>query len=110
MAEKTFNPDPQPWTPITDAIDLKHLGKLAEELSECGSAVARCIIQGVDGREPSTGELNRDWLSKEIADVICNLELVINHFDLDRTSINDRVMFKEKHLSRWHAMGSAYHG
>lgn len=107
---KTFVPDPSPWVPMTDLADLKHLGKFAEELSECGSAVSRCIIQGVDGREPSTGEPNREWLTKEIADVLCNADLVIDHFGLDRDAIEARVEFKRGYLSRWHAMGSAFHG
>lgn len=108
MMEKTFIADPNPWTPITNLIDLKHLGKLAEELNECGSAVARCIIQGVDEKEPSTGVANRDWLTKEIADVACNIGLVIEHFDLDIQKIDDRVMLKRQHLTRWHNMGSAF--
>lgn len=65
-----------PWHPINVAIDLKHLGKLAEELNECGSATARCIIQGMDGCEPESGKPNRQWLQEEIADVLANVELV----------------------------------
>lgn len=40
--------DARPWHPEKDAVRLKHLGKLAEELNECGAAVSRCIIQGID--------------------------------------------------------------
>lgn len=106
--EKKFVPDPSPWTPITDIILLKHLGKLSEELSECNSAVARCIIQGVDECEPSTGECNRDWLQKELADVLCNIRLVVNHLGLSWDEIRARSDFKENHLKRWHNMGSAF--
>ncbi len=106
--EKTFVTDPSPWTPITDIILLKHLGKLAEELAECNSAVARCIIQGVDECEPSTGECNREWLTKEIADVLANIQLVVKHLDLDRVAIHERSRFKQEHLTRWHNMGSAF--
>lgn len=56
MSERHLNP----WHPMTDAINLAHLGKLAEELNECGAAVARCIIQGIDGSEPVTGKPNRE--------------------------------------------------
>lgn len=105
ITEKRFIADPNPWTPISDPIDLKHLGKFSEELSECGSAVARCVIQGIDEREPSTGEPNRDWLTKEIADVLCNAELVVERFGLNRDFIAERVAFKREHLQRWHAMG-----
>lgn len=101
--EKKFIAEPSPWHPMTDPVDLKHLGKFAEELSECGSAVARCIIQGIDEREPSTGEVNRDWLQKEIADVIANLELVAERFNLDWHKINERTVMKKNHLRKWHS-------
>lgn len=96
--------DANPWQPIDDKVDLKHLGKLAEELGECGSAVARCIIQGVDEREPVTGKLNREWLQDEIADVIANLDLVIDRFELDATLIAARAERKRQYLKQWHAL------
>ena len=93
-----------PWQPITVPITLKHLGKLAEELNECGSAVARCIIQGVDGTEPDTGKVNREWLQEEIADVIANAQLVIEHLGLCQECIDARVINKKQRLRTWHAM------
>lgn len=74
--------DASPWHPMSDAVDLKHLGKLAEELSEAGAAVARCIIQGIDEAEPVTGKINRQWLQDELADVQANIGLVIERFKL----------------------------
>lgn len=100
--EKTFVAEPNPWHPTTNTVDLKHLGKLIEELTECSSAAARCIIQGIDECEPSTGETNRDWLTKEIADVLCNVALVIDHFSLDQDKIADRIELKGEHLKKWH--------
>jgi len=93
-----------PWHPITDAVDLKHLGKLAEETSELGSAVARCMIQGVNEAEPVTGKVNREWLEDEIADVEANIELVKRRFDLDRNRIFRRRIKKMLFLSKWHAL------
>jgi len=98
-----------PWHPEKDANALKHLGKLAEESSELTSACARCIIQGIDEREPVTGKLNRDWLRDEIADVLANIHLVRVRFgmfsDADAHAINERAERKISHLARWHAMG-----
>lgn len=96
--------DASPWHPITNSVDLKTLGKFAEELNECGSAVARCIIQGVDECEPVTSKLNKDWLQDEIADVLAGIELTIKRFNLDRSKIANRQNKKEKHLSKWHSM------
>lgn len=93
-----------PWRPMSKPIDLKHLGKLAEELGEAQSAVARCIIQGIDEREPITHKRNREWLEDELADVLANIELVINHFGLDYDRMLSRVERKKAHLRGWHSM------
>lgn len=60
MTQKFFVPDASPWRPISNPVDLMHLGKLIEETTECATAAARCMIQGMDEAEPSTGEVNRD--------------------------------------------------
>jgi hypothetical protein len=93
-----------PWVPMTRPIDLKHLGKLGEELNECGAAVMRCIIQGIDEAEPVTGKVNRKWLEDEAADVLANIDLVIEHFGLDAGRISERVVRKQAHLRGWHSM------
>lgn len=99
--------DANPWNPITDQVDLKHLGKLAEETCELGSAVARCIIQGVNEREPVTGKVNREWLEDEIADVRANSELVIERLGLDEQRMAVRVERKKAHLRQWHGMAGS---
>lgn len=107
-----------PWHPIADAVDLKHLGKLVEECSElgeaasslaaaasrCGAAASRCIIQGVGEAEPVTGKINRHWLEDEIADVRANSELNIERFHLDEARIAARAEKKKAQLRQWHGM------
>lgn len=88
---------------MTDPVDLKHLGKFIEECTEAGSAAARCIIQGIDETEPTTGKNNRNWLTEEIADVLANAKLVIDHFGLDNDAIEERAERKKEYLRRWHA-------
>lgn len=95
-----------PWRPMRDPLDLKHLGKLGEELNEAGAAVARCIIQGIDEAEPVTGKVNREWLEDEIADVMANIRLVANHFGLDKGRMLARSERKEEQLGEWHAMAA----
>lgn len=104
MTEKTFKEDASPWNPIKKPIDLKHLGKFIEELSKCASAAARCIIQGIDEVEPSTLKPNRQWLMEEVADVLANAVLVVEHFSLDQATMDARIDKKLKHLRSWHAM------
>lgn len=94
--------DPNPWHPITDAVDLKHLGKLNEEAGELVSATARCIIQGIDECEPVTGKCNREWLEDEIADVEAGIALAKERFHLRVDRIARRRDKKIIHLSRWH--------
>lgn len=93
-----------PWRPMSKPIDQKHIGKLIEELGEATSAAARCLIQGIDEKEPITHKLNRDWLSEELADVLANIDLVVEHFGLDRTRMAVRVDRKKTHLRGWHSM------
>lgn len=91
-----------PWQPTTNPLDLAHLGKLGEECSELGSAVNRCIIQGIDEREPVTGKSNREWLEDEIADVMANIGLVVLRFNLDGVRMTNRSEKKKCHLRGWH--------
>lgn len=93
-----------PWHPIKNSIDLKHLGKLAEEVNELGAAIARCIIQGVDECEPVTKKPNKVWLEQEIADVLAGINLTIERFKLDAKFISERSLLKEKRLQEWHYM------
>lgn len=39
-----------PWHPMTDPVDLKHMGKFLEELGECSAAAARCVVDQVCGK------------------------------------------------------------
>jgi len=93
-----------PWNPITNTVDLKYLGKLLEELGECSAAAARCIIQGIDETEPTTGKSNRKWLEDELADVCANADLVIRRFGLNVAYIEKRVLMKTEQLKSWHDM------
>jgi hypothetical protein len=104
MADADKLRDANPWHPISDAVDLKHLGKLAEELSEAGAAVARCIIQGIDEAEPVTGKINRQWLQDELADVLAGINLTVDRFKLDKHAMLHRQARKENHLRQWHAL------
>ena len=100
-----------PWHPITNSVDLKHLGKLLEEineqievLSKLGKVVSRCLIQGMDGTNPADGKANKQWLEEEVGDVVGNIDLVIDRFNLNRTFIADRAENKKQRLRTWHAM------
>lgn len=91
------------WQPITDKVAIAYLGKLGEELTEGGTAIFRCIIQGVQGSEPTTGKVNQQWLEEEIADVLAMLDHVIPYFELDEERISLRRKRKYGYKSLWFA-------
>lgn len=91
-----------PWHPISNPVDIKHLGKLNEELGEAISAVSRCIIQGLEGVNAKSNQTNKEWLEDELADVIANSELVIDRFGLDKARIAQRVADKKAFLLPLH--------
>ena len=91
----------QPWQPMNNPQDIKTLGKFGEELGECQASVMRCLIQGIDELEPKTGYLNRHWLEDKIADVVTNLELVIERFSLNQVRIYQKSSMKKSILLSW---------
>lgn len=95
-------PSVNPWHPMADPVDLKHLGKLLEELGECTAAASRCLIQGMDEREPTTGEVNRDWLAKEMSDVAAQFALIYERFGVgvDRARADRKI----EQCRAWHRM------
>jgi hypothetical protein len=93
-----------PWVPTSDPRDLKVLGKASEELTECATAIARCIVQGIDEKEPTTGKPNRVWLTEEVADAYNMLAKLVDRFDLDTTAIQKRIQIKSDRFDAWLAM------
>lgn len=92
---------PSDWQPITNKHDLAVLGKLGEEASELGSALFRCVIQGIDEAEPRTLKVNRRWVEDEIADVLAMTDIAIRRLGLDRTAILARRQRKIAYKDPW---------
>lgn len=89
------------WQPITNKHDLAVLGKLAEEVNELGSAISRCIIQGIDECEPETGKPNRQWLEEELADVMALTTIAMQRLNLDVAAIMERRRRKIAYKAPW---------
>lgn len=92
------------WTPTTQLSMLRRMGKLLEELNECGSVAARCIIQGIDEVDPSSQRVNRDRLGDEMADVLAQIECTVAMLDYDRDALALRVERKLASMAAWEAM------
>lgn len=98
---KELSYKPNPWKPTSNEKELKVLGKSAEEVNELGSALARCIIQGVNEMEPITKKPNIQWMTEEIADVLACIELLKEQYNLDEEAIEKRVIRKKNSLKEW---------
>lgn len=95
------------WTPTTDLLMLRRMGKLTEECAELINVAARCIIQGIDEVDPGTGKVNRQRLVNEIADVMAQCETTIEALKLGPGHyIVDRVEQKKSQMAEWEAMFS----
>ena len=89
------------WQVEADKSIIRRLGKLCEELNECGSAASRAIIQGVDSVSPDTGKTNRQWLLEELADVQAQIGCTLLHLGLDQDFLARRVAHKMKQMDEW---------
>jgi hypothetical protein len=89
------------WVPISSPRTLAALGKLGEEAGELSAIISRCIIQGLGGKNPETGEINIMALEKEIADVRGLSALVIRQLGLDENIIEYRAGKKRNMKANW---------
>jgi hypothetical protein len=97
----TTEPKMQPWRVETDKRRLRRLGKTGEELAELSAVVSRCIIQGVDEIDPSSGKTNRQRLQEEVADVYCQLDLLVTALNLNTFQIDVRSAKKAGQMAEW---------
>lgn len=94
----------QKWIPTTNLMHLRRLGKFGEELGELSAVTNRCIIQGIDEIDPSSGKTNRRRLEEEIADVITQCECTMRAFNLDTSFVGERANKKLDQMEVWEAM------
>lgn len=90
-----------PWHVLNDPKAQRRLGKLGEELGELQAIQSRIGIQGVEGINPENGKVNRQALAEEVADVIAQCYLCIEHFDLPREFVDVRIAEKKVQMTIW---------
>jgi hypothetical protein len=96
------------WLPEPDLIIHQAMGKVGEEAGELATIVSRCLIQGVDGVNPTTGKPNRQALEEEIADVFAAARWL-----RDVGGLRDMQAREERKLAgfrEWQAMLEASRG
>ena len=94
------------WTPTTDLLTLRRLGKSCEELGELVAVLGRTICQGLEGIDPASGESNIERMTKESADVLAQIGCNVQAFQLDQSRITDRVAHKTALMAEWEALFS----
>ncbi len=102
MAQASTKPAITPWQPEQNRFRLAVLGKLAEESGELSARAARCIIHGLDERDPDTGRLNRDELAREVADMLACLEILRE--TLSVVPQDARISSKANGFRHWHSL------
>jgi hypothetical protein len=92
------------WTPITDPLWLRRMGKTGEECAELVAVTTRITIQGIDEIDPSSGLPNRERLHHEIGDVYAQLDACVDMLGMDRAFIEARRARKLGYMQQWEAM------
>ncbi len=101
-------PSMSKWQHTTNPLHIRRLGKTGEELAELAAVVSRCLIQGLDEIDPSSGKTNRQRLIDETADVRAQLNCNDRAFGLPLAEIAARVAKKEAWMAEWEShYGSA---
>ncbi len=97
-----------PWKPETDPVVIRRMGKSSEELSELIEAASRLlkamqrvIIQGKEGIDPHTNEMNLQALEKESADVMAQIMTTIDVMELNLPNIRTRMLIKCYQMAEW---------
>lgn len=93
-----------PWMPERDPFVLRRVGKTGEEVSELAKVCFRIVIQGINGIDPATHETNIQEMVKEMADVMAQIELNIEAWDLDVLFMSKRIQRKKELMAEWEAL------
>lgn len=96
-----------PWHVTTNKMEQRRLGKTTEELAELLAVVGRVGIQGINEIDPSSGQINRERLHDEVADVHAQLHLLSEFYSLNQTTIRDRMLRKISSMHEWDRLVAA---
>lgn len=65
----------------------ERLALLMEEMGEAQQAIGKILRHGYESHHPNDGPSNRQSLERELGDVVCAIDLLSFHEDLDPESI-----------------------
>jgi NTP pyrophosphatase (non-canonical NTP hydrolase) len=93
--------DMNPWTPDTCPQQARRVGKTLEELGELTAVLGRISIQGLHAIDPASGKTNRQRMVEEMADVLAQFKVNIDHFGISEEELLVRADRKIEQMSGW---------
>ena len=78
--------------------------ELSVDLGLMTKILGRIVIQGHEGTDPSSGELNKERLREQMKQLHFSIANVCIHYDLNRDEIETRKKRKVAFESQWHQM------
>ena len=94
-----------PWHPMNNPVDIKHLGKLLEEIGEWNTAFGKASFYRRKGFTQQNHSFGADHnvelrvLTEETADVQANVRLVLQHFNVTSDREGDIAMGRDLALA-----------
>lgn len=65
-------------------------------MHELGKVIARTQMQGIEGKDPKTGDVNRAEMEREIADMRAMLRIVEEEFKLQNLEGRQQWKYEQK--------------
>ena len=76
-------------------MTTKEIELMVITMEECGELIQEC------SKSIRMNDYNRDELKKELGDVMCMIDLMIEFNIISQTNIDERVFEKKKKLLKW---------
>tara|TARA_R110002020_G_scaffold440989_1_gene651702 strand:+ start:967 stop:1209 length:243 start_codon:yes stop_codon:yes gene_type:complete len=76
-------------------MTTKEIELMVITMEECGELIQEC------SKSIRMNDYNRDELKKELGDVMCMIDLMIEFNIISQTNIDERIKEKKKKLLKW---------
>jgi NTP pyrophosphatase (non-canonical NTP hydrolase) len=72
-----------------------------EECAEVTQAISKCFRFGIDGLKPGKPKTNREHLEEEAGDLLCMIQLMMEHGLLEESKVYAASLNKRTKLQTW---------
>ncbi len=83
--------------------EAERLALLLEEMGEAQQVIGKILRHGYESRDPTDPDsiINRGLLEKELGDVLCAIDLMIEAHDVDQDDMNALGKIKYASVKQW---------